>query len=209
MRLWPDLAAKAAFVVLLLGVALSILGLFDLAPTRATGIYFVVLGGLVLGLTSWSRHYWQRVIPVFDEEFPRAGGAVVRRDGSFEWEPVGTPRIGVRHGLVHRWWDAERGAKFSARLAFDIPDDVSPKTLEKATRRALGAASAALPGRGKVRATGATRDDPGPTSRVSVTLFVQGIGATPEWAEHASRAFAKVLLSRLAASGHPAAKPID
>lgn len=206
VRLWPDLVARVAFFGLLLGLALVLLGFLDLAPTRDVGGYLLVIGGIVLGLSRWSQASWRRVTPTYEDEFPNAGRAMVRRDGSFEWTPPATSQLGVRHGLVHRWWNAERGAKFSARLAFEVPDDVPPRTLEKATQRALDAATRALPGRGKVRATGAARDEPGPASLVSVTLFVQGIGATPEWAERASQAFGGAFLRELARKGHEAGR---
>lgn len=162
---------------------------------------FVLVGGVgLLGAVAWgvltfSRTYYRRIAPVWDEEFPVAGRARVASGGSFTWEPVGVPRIAARHGLVHRWWDAERGARFDARVVFDVPDGISEALLHKATKRGLAAAARALPGRGKVRASAARRDDPGPMSTVSIRLVVQGVGAEPVWAAAASEAFAAAFLA--------------
>lgn len=154
------------------------------------------------GALGWLSRYYRRMMPTWDEEFPAPPHARVHRDGSFEWEPVGTPRIQVRHGIVHRWWDAERGGRFEASISFDIPDAVRAAELRSATRRALNAATRALPSRGKVRATGAARDEPGPTSLVRVRLRVQGIGARPEWALVAAEEFARAFLRELEKDGH-------
>lgn len=144
----------------------------------------------------------QRGAPTWDEEFPIAGDARVTPDGAFEWHPSGAPRMGTRHGLVHRWWDAEHGPRYDAQLAFDIPDDVPPDALAKATKRALAAATRALPARGKARAKAATRDEPGPKSLVRVRLHIQGIGAEPSWAHDAAEAFAKAFLATLKRAGY-------
>lgn len=201
MRVWPDVAARVAVGAMASGALLVAIGLLDLASTRDLGVLLLVLGFAFLGLTRWSRRYWRRVVPVYDEEFPGAGRVHVRADGSFDWRPPATSQIGVRHGLVHRWWDAERGAKFSASIQFDIPDEVAPDVLARATTRSLKAATRALPARGKVRAKGAHRDEAGPTALVSVTLYVQGVGATPEWARLAAEEFARAFLRTLKSDG--------
>lgn len=103
---------------------------------------------------------------------------------------------------MHRWWDAERGARYDAALAFDIPDDVPPDALVRATKKALAAATDALPGRGKVRAKAATRDEPGPRSLVRVRLAVQSVTATPEWSRIAAEEFARAFLTALKRAGH-------
>lgn len=154
------------------------------------------LGG-VGAMLRWLRGFYRRVVPAWEEEFPRVGSGRVGAGGAFEWEPAGAPRIQVRHGLVHRWWDAERGPRFEAALSFEVPDEVAPALLARATRAGLRRATAALPARGKVHAQGAVRDEPGPKSLVRVALRVQGSGATPEWARVASEAFARAFLARI------------
>lgn len=204
MARWPTRLTLALYLA---GVVLA-LWLFAAHPIpwRASAnviLAFGVLGVIALSLYgTYGPGALQRRAITWDEEFPVAGDARVSPHGAFEWHPRGEPRIAARHGLVHRWWDAERGPRYDAQLAFDIPDDVPPDTLAKATKRGLAAASRALPGRGKVRAKAAARDEPGPTSLVRVRLHVQGIGADPTWAREAAEAFAKAFLAALKRAGY-------
>lgn len=151
---------------------------------------------------------WRRAEPAFEEEIPSAR-ARVRPGGSFEWHPQGETRIGVRHGITHRWWDAERGARYDVRIEFEVPDAVPPDLLARATKRALRDATKALPARGKVRASAAHRDDPGPSGTVKVRIAVQGVGATPEWARLAAEHFARGFLATLKARGHVADRRVS
>lgn len=203
MGRWPA-PLKTALYLACVALALWLFAAHPI-PWRAYAnviLAFGVLGFLALSLYgTYGPGAIRRREATWDKEFP-AGDAHVKADGAFEWHPRGEPRTGIRHGLVHRWWDAERGARYDAHLAFDVPDDVAPDLLAKATKRALKAATRALPGRGKVRAKAAARDEPGPTSLVRVRLHVQGIGAERGWAREAAEAFAKSFLAALKRAGH-------
>lgn len=179
--------------------AAALLGLLP-GPGRYTWLLLAPFA-LVLSYALFAPATTRANAPAYDEEFPVAGDARVTRDG-FEWHPVGEPRIGVRHALVHLWWDPSRWPRVDVRLAFDVPDAVDPTSLERATRRGLRAATRALPGRGKVHARAAHRDDPGPTSLVRVRLAVRGMRVDPAWGRHAAEAFARAFSRELEKKGH-------
>lgn len=204
MRSWPDFAARMGIVTFALGVgAIGAGTLLRIRGVVGAGWALFLLGVAVLSASRFSRTFWRRTGPTIDpnDTEPRLR---VARDGSFEWQPVGqpVPYAGYATRPPHRWWDAERGGAYTASVAFDVPDDVSPRDLRAATGAGLRAASAALPARGKVRASAAARDEPGPTSLVKVRLRVQGVGATSEWARVASEAFAARFHRALASHGH-------
>lgn len=93
--------------------------------------------------------------------------------------------------------------KAEATLTFVIAADVGQKLLTDATERGLAAATAALPGRGRVRAQGSlgnVREG----KRVRIDLDVRGEGADTAWALRAEAAFADAFLARLEAKGHSA-----
>lgn len=161
----------------------------------------IALATGALSLAWLRRAFSQRVQPTWDEEFPDAPRARVTPGGEFTWEPRGTPRMGVRHGIVHRWWDVTHAPRVGVALAFEIPDELPRDLLLAATKRGLAAARRALPGRGKVRAKAAGRDEPGPTSFVRVRLEVQGHGADEDWARASAEAFARAFLRAVARHG--------
>lgn len=211
MRWWPDRAARLAVGAIVVGLAIELarrLALVSLPP-RSLGVVVAVVGLLVLAATQYSAASWRRIQPALREEFPLDGRARVAPGGQFEWHPEGETRIGIRHGITHRWWDAERGPRYDVALAFDIPDEVPGALLAHATKRALRAATSALPGRGKARAKAAARDEPGPTSLVRVRIAVQGVGADAAWARVAAEHFARAFLATLKKGGHLADRRVS
>jgi hypothetical protein len=206
MRLWPDGAARAALAVIALGALWAALaGRGGIPPARIAPALLVVAGASLLCWTRFSRVHWRRIGPALDPNAP-SGREKPSPSGAFTWTPVGqpVPYEGYATRLPHRWWDAERGPSVQTSVAFDVPDAVTARELHVATRTALRAATAALPGRGKVRASAAVRDVAGPTSLVRVRLQVRGVGATDAWAREASEAFARGFLLALDARGHVA-----
>lgn len=206
MRLWPELATRVSILSLVALFGWSALAqLADgVQPPGPLAAVVAFPAFLVLSFAWMSRRYWRRVVPAFDEEFPEVGRARIAPGGSFEWHPRGEPRIGVRHGLVHSWWDAERGPRAFASVGFEVPDAVPAPLLRAATAAGLTAARRALPGRGKVRAKAAARDKEGPMGIVRVRLEVRGVGADAAWARAAAEGFARAFLAHLARREHAA-----
>ena len=103
---------------------------------------------------------------------------------------AGFGAVASGHG-VRRWWQAPiEDTESEATLAFVVPREVPPRLLERATRRALRAASSAAPGRGKVRASGRVGPEGVTRLRVEVRLSVRGEGADKRWALLSEAAFA-------------------
>lgn len=179
-----------------------------IAVLKDAGALAIAIGAVLLALQiylslAWLRRgYFRRIQPTWNEEFPQDARVRITPGGGFEWEPRGAHRIQVRHGIVHNWWDVTHAPRVGASLAFDIADEVPRGALHAATKKGLAAAKRALPGRGKVRAKAAGRDEPGPTSLVRVRLEVQGHGADEGWARAASEAFAAAFLRALGREEH-------
>lgn len=199
-----DIATRSIGLLVIAAILWSLLASLGFLPGPPAYLWLLGLPlGLVWILMMYRAGFYQNVrARVWAEEFPNEQRVHVRPGGEFEWHPVGEMRPAVRHGIVHSWWETRSSPRYQARVVFDVPDEVPPRLLQKATKRALSSARRALPGRGKVRASAAHRDDAGPRSTVSVRLAVQGIGAEPTWTRAASEAFAREFLAALGRAGH-------
>lgn len=193
MRAWPDLAIRIVGTVALLAAGWQ-LGAKAVGPWRPLAGWIVAVPWfallVLLALLPLTRVFYRRTGPAVwvGLEKPRAE---IARDGTFTWNPAGQPLPFTRGPAIHHWWDLSTAPRAQVALAFEVQDEIPSRRLAKATAKALRSATAALPGRGKVRAKAAWRDLPGPHARVGVRLEVRGIGADESWARAASEAFAK------------------
>lgn len=184
--------------LLLVVLALGVLGVLAVLLRGAVAVVAVVATLLVLvalRIVLWRIRLraWRNYTP--DAPAAQAGRLHLSSRGASTWEPPASPpRYPTAGDLVrHRWWDPDGAPRHYAHVAIEVPDAAVGRPLHRATRRALRAASRALPGRGRVRASAAVKDKEGPASLVRVRIEVQGVGAQPQWAEAAARAFAESL----------------